>query len=125
VTVSQMTLSHRVEARTTVDDLGSITVRAEAKHGQVEVSVVADRAETTAFLDANRADLTRDLKISSPTVSDVSMRSSDTGNGSRREQQSQRQPNDSWGAGTPTSMAAASTDARTTTANGQRVRIVL
>jgi hypothetical protein len=125
VTVSQMTLSHRVEARTVVDDLGAITVRADIRDGQVDVKIAAERVETVAFLDQNRADLTRDLKISSPQVNDVSVRADAGGNGSRRDQQPQRQANDNWGAGTPSSMAAASTDTRVVSANGKRVRIVL
>ncbi len=135
VTVSQMTLSHRVEARTVVDDLGAITVRAESRHGQVEVTVAADRSETALFLDQNRADLTRDLRISSPTVSDVSVRTSNGGGGSSafdqrstpdREQQRQRHAHDEWAAGTPSSMAAANGSvSRVGSASSKRVRIVL
>jgi hypothetical protein len=135
VAVSQMTLTHRVEARTVVDDLGAITVRAESRNGQVEVSVAADRGETALFLDQNRADLTRDLKISAPTVSDVSVRTGNGGGGSPgfdqrstpdREQQRQRHAHDEWAAGTPSSMAAATgVVPRVGSASSKRVRIVL
>ena len=122
LTVSQMTLSHRVEARTVVDDLGSITVRAETRDGAMQVSLAADRSETIAFLDQNRGDLTRELRASAPTVSDVSVRA-DTGGSSGDRQHHRSQPD--WAAGTPITMAAATADSRTISANGKRVRIVL
>jgi len=127
LSVSRMTLAHRVEARTVVAELGAITVKAESKDGQVELTVLAERPETGVFLDQNRVDLTRDLRLSSPAVADLSVSTGPSGDGQRHPQE-QRAARETWRTGTPTSMASTSVSEptqRATTANGRRVRVVL
>lgn len=79
--VNRMTLDHGVEARTTTQELGTVLVKARTHGEQVELTVVAERQETSALLTQDRGALLQDLSNNNVSVSSLEIRSAAAGSG--------------------------------------------
>ncbi len=123
---NRMTLDRKVEARTVTDDLGTVTVTAEPRRGEVTMSVVASRPETAALIAQNRAPITEDLRTHAMEVGALNV-SVDSGQGrsTRGEDPRERSNRSSRRSLTPVSGTPRALDADPFAVAARRVRIVL